>query len=171
MEEQYIQRKKNIQSGFWASYDVFSDGVSAKDDISQIPCRKRRLKSNLGTKGRNTKDATTGGPLQSGRTTDMTLAPQLVSLTEKSPFLSSYAPTIFLVASAGPVASAKAASHSSARNSSRLAIGVGTWRPAMASINTGSRSAHWGGVAVQLQACACGCRALPPRVMDTDRQI
>jgi hypothetical protein len=65
-------------------------------------------------------------PLRSGRTTDITLAPQLVSLTEKSPFLSSYTPTI-LLASAGPGASAQAArhTHSSARDSSRLvAIGA-----------------------------------------------
>jgi hypothetical protein len=85
----------------------------------------------LGTKGekggedrRQGKNTAGKAPLQSGRTTDMTLAPQLVSLTEKSPFLSSYTPTIFLVASAGPVASAQAARHSSARNSSCLAIGV-----------------------------------------------
>jgi hypothetical protein len=86
----------------------------------------------LGTKGekggedrRQGKNTAGKAPLQSGRTTDMTLAPQLVSLTEKSPFLSSYTPTIFLVASAGPVASAQAARHSSsARNCSCLAIGV-----------------------------------------------
>ena len=63
-------------------------------------------------------------PLESGKTTDMSLAPQLVTLTEKSPFLSSYTPTIFLASAASaPVASAEAAMHSSARNSSRLAIG------------------------------------------------
>jgi hypothetical protein len=38
--------------------------------------------------------------LESGRTTDINLAPQLVTLTEKSPSLSSYTPTF--VAS-GPV--------------------------------------------------------------------
>lgn len=44
-------------------------------------------------------------PLESGTMTDMSVAPQLVTLMEKSPFLfrSLYAPTVFLAASVLPV--------------------------------------------------------------------
>ena len=42
----------------------------------------------------------TDEPLESGRTTDINLAPQLVTLTEKSPSLSSYTPTFL---ASGPV--------------------------------------------------------------------
>jgi hypothetical protein len=50
----------------------------------------------------------------------MIVAPQLVILTEKSPFFSTYTPTIFLASA--PSANAKAARHKSARNTGALAI-------------------------------------------------
>ena len=53
---------------------------------------------------------------------DMTVAPQLVIFTEKSPFLSTYTPTIFLASA--PAASAEATRHRSARNTGALAIGL-----------------------------------------------
>jgi len=68
---------------------------------------------------RKLREDCTDEPLESGRTTDINLAPQLVTLTEKSPSLSSYTPTF--VASAPVVACAprdreEAARHSSARS-------------------------------------------------------
>ena len=60
-------------------------------------------------------------PLESGRTTDTNLAPQLVTLTEKSPTLSSYTPAAALASSA-PVdcaPSMDAARHRVARSSWR----------------------------------------------------
>ena len=55
--------------------------------------------------------------------TDMIVAPQLVTLTEKSPFLSSYTPTVFLAPAAFAARAEATTTNSNARNSSPLAIG------------------------------------------------
>ena len=66
-------------------------------------------------------------PLESGKTTDINLAPKLVTLTERSPFLSSYTPTVFPAPAPAASCAEAARRHSSARPRSasrRLAIGV-----------------------------------------------
>jgi hypothetical protein len=61
------------------------------------------------------------------------VAPQLVTLTEKSPVLSSYTPTIFLPAAlAGPRAAAHAHAHSSVRSSGALAAMISQRRRGVA---------------------------------------
>lgn len=75
-----------------------------------------REREREGIRGKSNANA----PLESGRTTEVMVAPQLVTLTEKSPALSSYTPTIFLPAAlAEPRAAAHAHAHSSASRRSR----------------------------------------------------
>jgi hypothetical protein len=108
------------------SYNVFSDGVFAKDDISQVPCRTRSVVKG-GSQQQGTEQGDCTLPLESGRTTDMTMAPQLVTLMEKSPRLSSYTPTILLSPAAPVVSQAEPTRHSSASATtiSHLAISCG----------------------------------------------
>lgn len=61
---------------------------------------------------------------------DMIVAPQLVTFTEKSPFLSMYTPTIFL---ASPTqTNAEPTRHKSAKNTRALAIGLARRKKTMA---------------------------------------
>ena len=134
-QERYHARADSKKRGVCSSYNVFSDGVFAEDDISQVPCKT----TNLGRLPRGRIPVTMAGPahaelqrrqqeeielqvpLESGRTTDTNLAPQLVTLTEKSPTLSSYTPAAALASSA-PVdcaPSMDAARHRVARSSWR----------------------------------------------------
>ena len=59
-------------------------------------------------------------PFESGRTIDIIVAPQLVILTEKFPFFSTYTPASFFASV--PPANEEDTKHRSARNTRALAI-------------------------------------------------
>lgn len=66
--------------------------------------------------------------MESGKTIDMIVAPQLVILTEKSPFLSTYTPTIFLASAVVASAEATTTRLRSARNTGVLAMEASSGR-------------------------------------------